>query len=423
MTQTTPRRRFGAIRRLPSGNVQAFYTDPDGRTHISRSGKITPVRYSKTFAPASQKREDVKDAELRAENWLQAERKLIREDEWTTPEARELADAAEARRVEASRLPALEEYASRWIDERRVKGRPLAERTKDAYRDYLRRFVSPTFGHLSLDEITPEAVNKWHDTLDPRRKGRKGDTGEAQRAKVYSFLRAVMNSATSATGPMPGRVNPVAVRGGGTGTARRRDDQTVTGTEFAVMLESIRDDRRAMLLLALWCGLRFSELAALRRPDIDLKAGIVKVNKAVERSRSGVRDKSPKSEAGYRDVRIPAHVLPDIKAHLRANVSGRNGLVFPGSSGGYLSPAAFYGKPGGKGWYGARAAAGRVDVRFHDLRASGATLLAHGATEAEVQVWLGDSTPQAAQRYMRATRSRMDKHAERMSEIAKDGQW
>jgi len=32
-----------------------------------------------------------------------------------------------------------------------------------------------------------------------------------------------------------------------------------------------------MVLLASWCGLRFGELAELRRSDIDAKAGVVHV--------------------------------------------------------------------------------------------------------------------------------------------------
>ena len=63
-------------------------------------------------------------------------------------------------------------------------------------------------------------------------------------------------------------------------------------------------------------------------------------------------------------------------------------------------------------------------LHFHDLRATGATLMAQlGATEAEIQAFLGDSTPAAAQRYVRAARSRMKSLASRMSELAASGEW
>lgn len=37
--------------------------------------------------------------------------------------------------------------------------------------------------------------------------------------------------------------------------------------------------------------------------------------------------------------------------------------------------------------------------------------------------WLGDSTPQAAQRYVRAARSRMDMLTDKMAEVAAAGDW
>lgn len=396
----TKRRGFGTRRQLPSKRWQAFYTGPDLARHTAPH----------TFDTA----ED-------AEAWLTDERRLISAGTWSS-----LADRKRARELqEAARAPTFAEYAERWITERRVKGRPLADRTRDAYSDYLERFLAPEFGHLRLDQITPGQVNGWYDRLLPQREGR-GDTGEHQRAKVYSFARAVFNTAVSAHGPMPGQVNPFAVRGGGSSApSKRRDDHVATGAEVKIMIETMREDRRLMVLLALWCGLRYSEIAALRRTDVDLKTNTIRIDRAVSRSsRTGVRDKGPKSDAGYRVMRLPAAVLPEVRRHLHFHVNGREGLLFPGRSGGYLAPATFYGKITGKGWYAARAAAGREDLHFHDLRATGATLLAqNGATDAEVQAWLGDSTPQAAQRYVRASRSRMEMLTDRLSTAADAADW
>ena len=142
------------------------------------------------------------------------------------------------------------------------------------------------------------------------------------------------------------------------------------------------------MLLATWTGLRYSEVVALRRPDVDLKAHVVRVRQSVSRSRAeGIGLKGPKSDAGVRDVHIPEHVMPEIHMHLRRNVTGRDGLLFPGPGGGFLAPATFYGKPTRAGtWYAARSAAGVPSLHFHDLRATGVTLMAQlGATEAEIK--------------------------------------
>lgn len=420
------RRGFGYIRKLPSGRYQASYTGPD------------LVRYA---APETFKLK--KDAE----EWLSDEQRLCEHAEaWTPPASRVAAALATA-----GAMPTFTEYAERWIAARRVRGKPLAARTRDHYRSLLTHYLAPMFGPVPLDEITPSMVNVWHDSVKVTRR-RKGDTGETTRAHAYSLGRSVMYTATGAHGPLVGRVNPFAVRGGGSSPSRKRTE-LATSEEVDVILATIRPEWRLLVLLGLWTGLRFSEIAELRRSDIDLKAGIIRVRRSVSRSRSeGVHTKGPKSEAGNRDMNVPAVVLDELRTHLRTYVTGRDGLLFPGASGGHLAPSTFYGKvtcstcklvpstckraqkdgkrlphdfhPRERGWYAARQAAGHPSLHFHDLRATGATLMAQqGATEAEIQAFLGDSTPQAAQRYVRAAQSRMKAHAQRMNDLAKGGHW
>ena len=61
-------------------------------------------------------------------------------------------------------------------------------------------------------------------------------------------------------------------------------------------------------------------------------------------------------------------------------------------------------------------AAGRPDLRFHDLRHTGATLAAAtGATMAELMRRLGHSTPGAAMRYQHAADDRDRAIAEALS--------
>jgi integrase len=78
-----------------------------------------------------------------------------------------------------------------------------------------------------------------------------------------------------------------------------------------------------------------------------------------------------------------------------------------------MAPSALY-----KVYYPARAAAGRPDLRFHDLRHTGAVLAAStGATLAELMGRLGHSTAGAAMRYQHASADRDKIIAERLSEL------
>ena len=74
---------------------------------------------------------------------------------------------------------------------------------------------------------------------------------------------------------------------------------------------------------------------------------------------------------------FPPHLLPLIRQHLRTHAeAGKDGLLFPARGGGHLAPSSLY-----RVFYRARAAAGRPDLRFHDLRHTGAVLAAQtGAT-------------------------------------------
>lgn len=424
MAGTKGPRDFGRVRQLPSksgrGRWQAFYADPTGATRISRTGKPTPVRHN---APHTF------DTRSDAEAWLTDERRLISQGTWTPPAVRKAARAA----GRSSTMPTFTDYATTWIADRRVKGRPLAPLTRDHYTDLLARYLSPTFGTLPIDQITPELVSGWYDSfaLAGRKRGNRAkgrEAGATTKAHTYAFGRAVMNTAVGAHGPLVGAVNPFAVRGGGS-SPRRRRDELATADEVKVMLTVIREPWRALLELGLWTGLRYGEIVALRRGDVDLTRKVVRVRHSIARTKSeGVVRKDTKSEAGVRDQRIPANLVPVLRAHLKDHVGSRpSALLFPSASGQHLAPSVFYGKPrkdGGDGWYAAREAAGHPSLHFHDLRATGATLLAQqGATEAEIMAWLGDSTPQAAQRYVRAARSRMDMLTDKLSDLATAGEW
>lgn len=128
----------------------------------------------------------------------------------------------------------------------------------------------------------------------------------------------------------------------------------------------------------------------------------------------------PKSDAGVRDVAIPPHLMPVIKAHLKNYVGrGRGALLFTAAanSEAHMAPSTLY-----KVYYPARKAAGREDLRWHDLRHTGAVLAAQtGATLAELIGRLGHSTPGAAMRYQHVAADRDTEIAKRLSAMVSAG--
>lgn len=285
----------------------------------------------------------------------------------------------------------------------------MKPRTRDHYQQLLDRFILPTFGRRLLATITTDDVEAWYDELDA--------STPTYRSHAYSLLRSILGSVDPRVLPS----NPARIRGAG--SARRAHKvEPLTLAELAALVEAMPEDRQLMVLLAAWCALRFGELAELRRKDIDLTNGLVRVRRGVVRTSSGVVVGTPKSDAGARDVAIPPHLLPLVKAHLRDLTDrAREALLFPSTAGEHLAPSTFYGKApkrvlvgrkrtelrGGSGFYRARAVAGRPDMHFHDLRHTGAVLAAQtGATLAELMGRLGHSTPAAALRYQHVARDR-----------------
>lgn len=126
--------------------------------------------------------------------------------------------------------------------------------------------------------------------------------------------------------------------------------------------------------------------------------------------------KENKTAAGLRDVAIPPHLLSLLLEHLdQWAAPGPDGLLFPAvESGGHMKHGALY-----KVYRRARKVAGRPDLRWHDLRHTGATLAAQtGATLAELMNRLGHSDVKAALIYQHAAADRDAEIARRLSAMA-----
>jgi integrase len=292
-------------------------------------------------------------------------------------------------------------YAEAWLEQRELK-----PRTRALYRRLLDRFILPAFGEVSLRHITPQVVRTWHSGLDSSR--------PTQRAHTYSLLRSILS--TAVTDEILAS-NPCRVRGAGS-AKRVRSIEPATLGELEVLLESIPAPYRSLVLIGAWCGLRFGEVSELRRKDVDLKAKTIHVKRGVVRVGKEVTVGKPKNIAGVRDIAVPPHLLPILEQHLKEHVAlGREALLFPSVKD---PDVQVHTNTLRRHWLKARLAAGRPDLRVHDLRHTGAVLAAQsGATLAELMARIGHSTPQMALRYQHVARGRDAEIAARMSKEAK----
>ena len=312
-----------------------------------------------------------------------------------------------------------EVYVRAWIDSRLVKGRPLAPRTRYEYEGLLRRNILPAFGSCRLRAIATSDVREWLASV-------VDGAGNDQAAKSYRLLRAVLNTAVADELLVR---NPCKIRGAGQWEAPERP---FVPTEIVLQLADaiVSIDKtehktgstrlRALLLLAGFAGLRPGELFALRRNDIDVLHQSVAVDENAPEVGGRRTVGPPKSEAGKRQVAIPAPIMTDIASHLDRFVApDPDAWVFTGPRGApvgesYLSVhfrkavAVVPGAPPG--------------LRVYDLRHHAATLTAQvpGVTTKELMARIGHSSPRAALIYQHATAERDRRVADAMAEaIAK----
>ena len=360
---------FGSVDKRATG-YRARYWGPDGQRHQA------PTLFL---------------AQRDARAWLALRQSEIVRKAWEPPEA-------------ASRPGKLTfaAYADQWMTHRKLK-----ERTRQHYHWLLDDHLIPEFGSRPLRSITADEVRDWFTGL--------GTDTPTVASHAYGLLRAIMGTAAS-----DGKIglNPCVIRGAAN-TKRKIKIRPATLPELTKLTAAMPEQYQGMILLASWCALRFGELTELRRCDVDLDAdkriGVIRIDRAVVRAGEGFQVTTPKSDAGTRDVAIPPHLVPVIAEHLAAHVGpDDDALLFPAAHGGHLAPSTLY-----RRFYTARQAAGRPDLRFHDLRHSGAVLAAStGATIAELMARLGHSTPAAAMRYQHAAQGRDQAIAELLSKLA-----
>lgn len=365
---------FGSVDKLATG-YRARYYGPDGRRYKSPTLFLSKAD---------------------ARGWLALRQAEIIRQAWQPPEAEQFKPAALKLTVKS--------YADRWLEQRDLK-----TRTAEHYRKLLDAEILPTLGSLPLASITADDIRAWHAAMD---KGKP-----TMRAHAYGLVRTIMGTAVS-----DGKVgaNPCVIRGAGSATRVHRI-RPASLDEIAAIAWEMPRMYRPMVMLASWCALRFGELTELRNRDLALTIaddlddcdGTVRVERAVVRTSDGFTVTTPKSDAGVRDVAVPPHLVRFLQAHLDMFAPESDDLLFPAAHGGHMAPATLY-----RRFYTARDAAGRPDLRWHDLRHSGAVLAAAtGATLAELMGRLGHSTPGAAMRYQHAAQGRDKQIAALLSKL------
>lgn len=199
--------------------------------------------------------------------------------------------------------------------------------TVKQYREWADLHIKPLIGATKLSRLTTPEVETFKDALLETR-------SRAMAAKVVRGLASVLSDAQRRGLVAQNVAKPVKV------VRSKRDRKRIVvppRADLRAMLDTAaaKGDEmpglRPLLLTVIFAGLRSSEIRALRKVDVDLKAGLLHI---VQRADQWGVIGAPKSEAGTRTIPIPPMLISELRVWMLRAPKGELGLLFPNGDGG-----------------------------------------------------------------------------------------
>lgn len=342
------------------------------------------------------------------EAWLNDAKKAKDARMWVPPQI--------TRVKKKARQTPFRDYASTYIEHKRKRdGSPIAETTRDKYREYLAQ-VLPYLGSKPINAITRHDIQNWWDTF-PIRTDKQGVHGDAQRAHIYSdLLKPIFTKA--ATEPLNDSGETLISHNPCTLQASRprlkHVKRIATPSELTAIHAAMPDWIALAILFAGVMGLREGECVGLQRADIDLDRQQLTVKHSVKpvKDKHGKRKLllgKPKTESSVRTLPIPEFLTPMVAAHLDRFTSARSDdMVFASPhTGGLVSGQTLRNL-----FYKARDAATPQlkGMSFHDLRDTALSHLAeNGASLGTLMAQAGHTNINTAAIYQQPTEANQRK--------------
>lgn len=424
------RKQFGTIRKLASGKYQARYF-LDGIQKSARTLDDKPM----TFATYDQARKFLNQLELDLDkgiNPYELEQARKKSQSYTLRQRVEMyLEPASGARLAHKPLRAAtirnyehlsKNYLFRQFDDFCLAEMPITAITRADVRKWYQLIQSqcvsgqleiktrahparnwarsrgiPTAMHGRIDQ---ELITLWIKSGAPIVKSyREKNSGIVQLAKAYTFLHAIFNVA------LEDEIidqNPCRIKGAG--QPKHPERPIATLEQLAALASEVPERYKLSVILAAFTSIRSSELFGLQRKHINPLHRTLRIEHQLTKYATDPQlFVAPKTESSVRTVQIPDELMSEINQHLEKFVTDSNpdALIFTTSNGLPL----FQGR---KSWFVTAKRRLNLDhLHFHDLRHTGQSLaLANGASIKDLQRRAGQSTAQAAQKYLHGSTER-----------------
>ena len=289
----------------------------------------------------------------------------------------------------------LGEFLERWLKD--YVWPNLAPRTAEGYESIIRRHLIPHLGNITLTQLKPEHLQRYYS--QKLAKGRYDGKG-ALNPRTVRHHHMALHKALECTVKW-GLLSRNPADAVSPPHAQRPEWHTLSEDDIHTLLEAARaTPYYALFHMALFTGMRRSELLALRWCDIDLLLCQVYVTRTLHHLRTGeIVFRAPKTAKGRRMIALSPSAALVLREHGEKQETERtmlgitpedDDLVFSGVNGKPLLPGTV-----SHAWTKLVNRVGLNNVRFHDARHSHASLMLKQGTHPKiVQESLGHASIQ-----------------------------
>ena len=194
-------------------------------------------------------------------------------------------------------------------------------RTYLRYFQIIRIYVAEKVGEYDLSELTPIILQTFITDMLTNGRGRWGEEGLAPNT-VNSIVSVLKNSLKTAyvLGCTDRQLGDKIKRP----KLRERKIECFTVKEQRKIENAVLTSRKAKhfgVLLCLYTGLRLGEVVALNWKDIDLKRGMLSVNKTCYDTPDGLVFDDPKTVHSRRIIPLPRQIMPILREKRKTSKS------------------------------------------------------------------------------------------------------
>lgn len=239
-------------------------------------------------------------------------------DAWLTQAAWEVSKGVH---TADSQSITVKEAADIWVKAAEANDRERG--TVQQYKQLRDLHIVPLLGAERLSRLSAPRVEAFRDELLETR-------SKAMTSKIVRALSRILTDSQRR-----GLVAQNVARDVKVARSKREKPKVVIPgkDELKALIDHADAAMKPLVMVAIFAGLRASELRGLRWIDVDLKGGAISVR---QRADKYCQLGPPKSEAGYRTIPIGEALVKELRVWKLQCPKGDLGLVFPNGEGGVL---------------------------------------------------------------------------------------